>query len=221
MAESRSRSRLARFLAGSSTQAAADELNETDKLVEYVPVGRIISEHSEQKIHAQSQSLARIMDLYANLPQRVNAYGIMSQHFIDELSPTYSLLPLAPGWACAAAQWVESPLCIIEMRAFFSGSWFGALQPGGEHLFDEISALLSIAHSQLTTALLIDNMDEPSLAPASFQMTNAASRLRRAVPGTVAAMHLQQHDPYQPAPSPFLADLYRYEKSSCLRGFNE
>ncbi|MFW0111567.1 hypothetical protein [Rothia sp. P4278] len=173
-----------------------------------VALGRVISQVDEDRVAAGSQILAGMLfgkDLSALPPhwKQAQAYGVVSPALAQECKQ--NLVALNPGWAYAVAPTLKASYFLVETRALTQGSWAGTLEAGGEHLFDELLALISQARRSYTTPVLIDNARVPAGPPASFRLLSAHQRLRKAV--TAQLTDLQGAD-Y--ALSPFLQQLLAY-----------
>lgn len=89
----------------------------------------------------------------------------------------FSSVQLGPGWSLGVLEQLSASFLIFEQRAFESGVWAGALEPGGEHLLDELLLLVKVAQRKHMTPLLIENADT-----ISWLMMPGWVRLRSVVP---------------------------------------
>lgn len=189
-------------------------LNEDDTRGEITPssddvaLGRVISQVDENRVAAGSQILAGMLfgrDLSALPPQwkQAQAYGVVSPALAQECAQ--DLVALNPGWAYAVAPTLNASYFVVETRALVTGSWAGTLEAGGEHLFDELLALVSQARRSYATPVLIDNAPEPAGPPESFNLFSPHQRLRKAV-----TAHLTDLNDSDYTPSPFLQQLLAY-----------
>lgn len=189
-------------------------LNEDDTRGDITPssddvaLGRVISQVDENRVAAGSQILAGMLfgKGFSALPhhwKQAQAYGIVSPALAQECHQ--DLVALNPGWAYAVAPTLNASYFVVETRALIQGSWAGTLEAGGEHLFDELLALISQARRSYTTPVLIDNAPAPAGPPASFGLLSAHQRLRKAV-----TAHLTDLQGTDYALSAFLQQLLAY-----------
>lgn len=179
-----------------------------------VALGRVISQVDENRVAASSHILAGMLfgkDFSALPPlwKQASAYGVVSTGLTEHCPQ--DVVALQPGWAYAVAPTLNASYFVVETRALTQGSWAGTLEAGGEHLFDELLALISQARRTLTTPVLIDNVPATAgpPAPASFNLLSTHQRLRKAV-----TAHLTDLTGSGYTPSPFLQQLLAYAQNS-------
>lgn len=212
MAENR-RFRLPKIFAGSSFQAYSDSVETESRLIENTPVGRILGDNDEQAIAARSEQLFQVLGLDQSLQTSAQAFGVVTYRLVKEMrQKKLTVTPLSPGWSYSAGKRIDAPYFIIELRALLSGPWAGTLEAGGEHLYDELNALINAVQSRMITPIFIDNSDELFAAPRSFQFVNSLARMRRIVPGTVSDLAITFKDPLAPSPSPLFDALFDYQQ---------
>lgn len=172
-----------------------------------VALGRVISQVDENRVATGSQILAGMLfgKEFSALPQQwkqAQAYGVVSPELAQVCAQ--DLVALSPGWAYAVAPTLSASYFVVETRALTQGSWAGTLEAGGEHLFDELLALISQARRSYTTPVLIDNVPAAAGPPTSFDLLSAHQRLRKAVTAHLTDLHGKD------VPSPFLQQLLAY-----------
>lgn len=112
-------------------------------------------------------------------------------------------VPLAPGWAHGVLEQLSPRFVVFETAAFFEGVWAGALEPGGEHLLDEILTLVSAAQERhLVPLLLVTDSRQEGLA--------SWGRLRSAVPAVVDAETVRAVAEGRTAPSALVQGIFDY-----------
>lgn len=201
-----------RLLPGRSETAVRADATESTAPGD-VSVGRIIRKVDERRVAQSSAALAEMMfgRQLRRLPadwRGAAAYGVVTPALRQACSPQ-TLVQLAPGWAHAVAQQLDARFFVVEVRALETGVWGGALDPGGEHLFDELLALVAQAQSARVTPVLIDNGISAPGSPGSFTLRSTVHRLRAAVP---ARLEPEGNDRFASAPSDILTALMTYAR---------
>lgn len=176
-----------------------------------VAVGRIIREVDERRVASGSLALAEMMfgRQLRRLPDSwlsSAAYGVVTNELVAACQPSPPV-QLAPGWGHAVAEKLDARFFVVETRALQVGAWSGTLGAGGEHLFDELLALVAQARAARITPVLISNGTEDPAAPASFTLRSTLQRLGAVAPGSLST---PAEDTYAPPPSPVLAALALY-----------
>lgn len=202
-----------RLTAGRNEPAARADKHEMSAL-EDVVVGRLIRAVDEQKVASSSEVLAEMMfgRKLRRMPQEwrnAPVYGVVTPALVEACAPE-TVVQLAPGWAYAVAQECEARFFVIEVRALETGPWAGALGAGGEHLFDELLALIAQARAARVTPVVLGDGSAHAVSPGSFTLRPAIDRLLAVAPGQLSN---SSDDAYAPAASPALAALASYTQA--------
>lgn len=181
---------MARFSSFFSSSARADEV--LAPAGDDVALGRVTRKITEDRLERGSMALAEMMfgrDLRA-LPEgwlRAPAMGVVTDELVAAC-PVPRPVQLAPGWAYAVLERVGAPYFVVETRALETGAWAGALEPGGEHMVDELLSLVEMARRERLTPVLLVNSSPGSYAPGSFRVRSALDRLLSAIPARVDSL---------------------------------
>lgn len=183
--------------------------------------GRIVKEASAEILRAEAEQVATAM--FGRRLHRAPSYwfvapcaGIVTADFAGRRFPDSAdefCVSFAPGWGLGVLPELSPRFLVIEAKALVSGAWSGALEPGGEHLFDEVLALVELAKTQKIIPVFIDNAEGLSdQRPESFATASALEKLRSAVPAVIDAATVAEESSV--APSPVLQELFDYWQSS-------
>lgn len=173
-----------------------------------VSSGRLLASFDADYALEQSRALASIM-FGARLSAapvfwwRAPLAGIVSADFIDS-EVTVECVQLAPGWAAGVLEELAPRFLVIELAALYEGAWAGVLEPGGEHLFDELLALVALAQKQHVMPLLVFSSAEAQ------QDSPALARLRSAVPAVVGGASPADAEHGRTAASPVVQGILAY-----------
>lgn len=150
--------------------------------------------------------------------READACGVVSERLQNFCDTGNSFVQLEPGWGYAVAQEIDASFFVVETAALEQGAWAGTLEPGGEHLFDELLAMVKDAQRNLVTPVLIESTIPDSEAPRSFSITSTLTRLRKAIPGNIREIDKFSRDAFSPHFSPFIQTLIRYEAEEITHG---
>lgn len=202
-----------RLIAGRSEPTPRADEHEMTAL-EDVAVGRLIRAVDEERVASSSAALAEMMfgRQLRRMPQEwisAPVYGVVTPALVEACAPE-TVVQLAPGWAYAVAQECGARFFVIEIRALETGPWAGALGAGGEHLFDELLALIAQARAARITPVVLGAGSARALSPGSFTLRPAIDRLRALAPGQLID---SSDDAYAPEASPIFVSLASYAQA--------
>lgn len=178
---------MARFSSLFSSPARADEV--LAPAGADVALGRVTRRLTEEQVESSSVALAEMMfgRGLRSLPEgwfRAPALGVMTDELVAAC-PVPRPVQVAPGWAYAVVERVGAPYFVVETRALETGAWAGTLEPGGEHMVDELLSLVALARRERLTPVLVVNGSRVSPQPGSLKVRSALDRLMAAIPARV------------------------------------
>lgn len=181
-----------------------------------VQPGRILEQRSSADFRAHSVQLATMMfgrrlhrapSDWLLAPCAGLVSSTLGQYQPAGFEGTFAV-PLAPGWSLGVLAELSPRFLVIEAGALTTGQWAGVLAPGGEHLLEELLALIEQAKAQQIVPVLLDNAPLPEQAPQSLTTASAWARLQSAVPAVVDGASANEDS--SRAPSQTLQALFDY-----------